>query len=601
MGTKFVYAVGVQNDNAKKKPKFRRDLFSRTISLVLPHTFLFTVALIALGAASGINLLFPHIIKFLLDTGGLDYFKQHYIQIGLGLVLLFGLQGLCFYVRAFAFGVIGQRVVANLRRALFSALIQKPVTYFDSAKATDLVSRITNDVQLLQDTVSIKLSVLIRYALQVVVGVVLMATLSWPLTLTIMLLLPVLVGLSIALGKKLRSLTRAQQELLSQASARVQEAFDGIRLVKAFNREEYEISSLGRLTAAWSSVGEDRWKVSAFFQSFVSFLLNTVIILVLLFGIYLVSSNRLTSGELTAFLLYGAIVAVSFSFVASSYTELVTSLGASERIFEVLDSHTPQPSASKTPITQLGNIQFNQVHFAYPSRPENVVLQGLQFEIPKAKVTALVGQSGSGKSTIVQLLMQLYSPTKGHISFDGQEAASFSSQSIRDRIALVPQDQILFSTSIKENLLYAKIDASQIELEQACAQAQILDFIRSLTLGFDTLVGERGVQLSTGQRQRLAIARAILKSPELLILDEATSALDVENEFLIQKAIEPLLKRCTVLVIAHRLSTIRSAQQVIVLESGKVVEIGSHDELMKGSGLYRNLVERQSERKVDCA
>jgi ABC-type multidrug transport system fused ATPase/permease subunit len=294
-------------------------------------------------------------------------------------------------------------------------------------------------------------------------------------------------------------------------------------------------------------------------------------------------------------------VAVSFSFVASSYTELVTSLGASERIFEVLDSHTPQPSASKTPITQLGNIQFNQVHFAYPSRPENVVLQGLQFEIPKAKVTALVGQSGSGKSTIVQLLMQLYSPTKGHISFDGQEAASFSSQSIRDRIALVPQDQILFSTSIKENLLYAKIDASQIELEQACAQAQILDFIRSLTLGFDTLVGERGVQLSTGQRQRLAIARAILKSPELLILDEATSALDVENEFLIQKAIEPLLKRCTVLVIAHRLSTIRSAQQVIVLESGKVVEIGSHDELMKGSGLYRNLVERQSERKVDCA
>lgn len=581
--------------STNKRKSLNKAVLYRTLRLVLPQRGTFVIAMLALAGASGINLAFPQIIKYLLDAGQISFFRAHYASIGLGLVALFAAQAVCFYIRSYCFGIIGQRVVANLRVKIFSSLIHRDISFFDSAKSADLVSRISNDAQLLQDTVSLKLSVLIRYGFQVIVGIGLMATLSLPLTLTILLILPLLVGISIGLGQKLRSLTREQQSLLGKSSAFIQEAFEGIRLVRAFNREDHESERLQSVTNTWTSVGERRSKVSAFFQSFVSFLLNAAVVFVLLLGVYLVETNRLSSGELTAFLLYGAIVAVSFSLVASGYTELVTSLGAAERIFEMLDVQETKDFVGKNEIAKLGAIELTNLHFAYPSRLDSEVLHGVTFNIPAGKVTALVGPSGSGKSTIVQLLLQLYKPGSGQILFDGKPSSDCSPSAIRELIALVPQDQVLFSASLEENLRYARLNATNDELLEACAQAQILDFIKSLPDGLQTLVGERGVQLSTGQRQRIAIARALLRRPELLILDEATSALDVENEYLIQKSIEPLLIGRTALVIAHRLSTIRRADQVVVMEAGRVVQIGSHESLMKESGLYKNLVERNFE------
>jgi ABC-type multidrug transport system fused ATPase/permease subunit len=590
-----VYSARVHTPSTTKRKALNKAVLYRTLRLVLPQRGLFIIAMLALAGASGINLLFPQIIKYLLDAGQIAFFRKHYASIGLGLVALFAVQAICFYIRAYCFGVIGQRVVASLRVKLFSNLIHRDISFFDSAKSADLVSRISNDAQMLQDTVSLKLSVLIRYGLQVILGIGLMALLSLPLTLTILLILPLLVGISIGLGQKLRNLTREQQSLLGKSSAFIQEAFDGIRLVRAFNREDHESARLQGVTETWVKVGEKRSKVSAFFQSFVSFLLNAAVVFVLLLGVYLVETNRLSSGELTAFLLYGAIVAVSFSLVASGYTELVTSLGAAERIFEMLDVQEAENFVGRSALAKLGDIVINDVHFAYPSRLDSEVLRGVRFKIPAGKITALVGPSGSGKSTIVQLLLQLYRPGSGEILFDGKSSLSYRPEAIRECIALVPQDQVLFSASLEENLRYARLNATNEELCEACSQAQILDFIKTLPEGFQTLVGERGVQLSTGQRQRIAIARALLRRPELLILDEATSALDVENEYWIQKSLEPLLVGRTTLIIAHRLSTIRRADQVVVMEAGKIIQIGSHESLMKESGLYKSLVERNFE------
>jgi ATP-binding cassette subfamily B protein len=575
--------------------RFSSAAFAKLLALVRPHTGLFTLGMLALGGGAAINLLFPQILGRLASPAYWNAIQTSLTSVAGAIVALFALQGVCFYFRSYLFGIIGQRVVADLREKLYNALIVRPIEFFDAERTGDLVSRLSSDTVMIQDAVSIKLSVFIRYALQVLVGLVLMCLISLRLTAAIVIVLPVIIGLSLVLGARLRRYSKLQQTALARSSSVAEETFSGARVVKAFTREPYEMERYRAANAETLRHGLSRTKISAFFSSFVSFILNAAIVVVVAYGVHLVGASRLDISQLTAFLMYGVIVAVSFAFVAGGYGDFVQALGACERVFELAGLPPPPAPASPRRLAPAwrGDVHFENVAFAYPTRAELSVLRGISLELKPGSKTALVGPSGAGKSTLVNLLLGFYAPTSGNILAGDIPLAEIDIEAFRKRVALVPQDVQLFGVSIAENLRYGKSDASNAELEDACRKSNILDFIRTLPQGFDTAVGERGVQLSGGQKQRIAIARAMLRDPALLILDEATSALDSENEFLIQSALETLMAGRTALIIAHRLSTVKNCDVVAVLGEGRVVQQGAPARLAAEEGPYRRMVERQ--------
>lgn len=573
--------------------KINKSSTKRLIALAWQEKSRFILGLIALGLGSGVNLLLPDLFRRVLDSEHLQETLAHPSNIGLMLIALFGFQSVCFYFRTLLFGEVGQRIVKDLRAKLYSNIIDQSVEFFDRSRAGDLVSRIGSDTSMLQDAVSIRLSVFIRYSIQVLAGIVMMLLISIKLSLLILLGLPVLVTISIILGKRLKFHSKDQQATLGEAITVAEQTFSGIRVIKAFNGAGAEKNRFAAYVDRALAIGLARNKISAFFQSFVSFLMNGFIVALVLYGTTLVSDGHLSVGQLTAFLLYGLIVAVSFSFVAGGYAEFMQSVGAAERIFEILDLAGDSASTTGFQATFNDAIQFSNVSFSYPSRPEALALNNVSLELPAGKVTALVGPSGSGKSTIVSLILKFYPATKGNIKVDGVDIGLIDSVSLRSNMALVPQDALLLGISIAENLRYGKPSASDEELWSACRQANLEEFVQSLPEKLNTRVGERGVQLSGGERQRMAIARALLRNPKLLILDEATSSLDSRNEFMVQEALTKLMKGRTCLVIAHRLSTIKAADQIFVMDSGRIVQSGSHDSLSNESGLYRELVEKQ--------
>jgi ATP-binding cassette subfamily B protein len=589
------------NVTNRQKPSAGSDwgAFRRVILLAKPHAGKLCIGLLALAGGAAINLLLPEVIRRILNQPEPGYLAAHSIEIGFALILLFAIQALCFYFRSFFFGVVGQRVVASIRDRLYTSIIRQDIEFFDSNRVGDLVSRISSDCSLLQDAVSLRLSVFIRYGIQVSAGIVLMSLISLRLTFAIVLTLPVLIGFSIVLGKRLKALSRLQQKELGLATNIAEETISGVRIVNAFNRQEYEGGRFQNAANKVLDAGIQRTGVAAFFASFVSFIMNGCIVVIMLYGVTLVSSDSLTIGDLSAFMLYGLIVAVSFSFLSSGYAEFVQALGAAERVFEVIDRQPPPPTRGEPEALatsaekKAGDILFEGASFSYPSRPDIEVLSKVSFQVPSGKTVALVGPSGAGKSTIVNLLLRFYDPAEGEILFDGVDIRDVTPADLRKQIAIVPQETELFATSIAENLRYGKGEATLDELRDVAKKASLLEFIEGLPDGFDTPVGERGVQLSGGQKQRLAIARAMLRNPRLLILDEATSSLDSENEHLVQLALGELMSGRSALVIAHRLSTIRNADSVIVLDNGKVVQSGTHDELCESPGLYQQLVKRQ--------
>ncbi len=569
---------------------------ARLLSLVYPHWKTFFVAMIALGLGSGINLLLPEVLRQLLKPEHQALFVERPLLVGSGILFLFAIQGLAFYYRAYLFGAIGQKVVSQLRKSLYSSLVRREVAFFDRERVGDLVSRLGSDTLMVQDAVSLKLSVFIRYSFQVVVGIAMMSYLSFTLTLTILLILPLLVLLAIFLGKKLRALSKLQQGELAKATIIAEETLSGARIVKAFNREGFEESRYQDANSKILLAGLKRTGISAFFSSFVSFLMNVAIVVVILFGLVLVGHGSMTIGDLTAFLLYGVIVAVSFAFVASGYGEFLQAEGAAERVFELLDAEPERDIPSSEVHRGLlahNSIHFDSVTFSYPTRIDTPVLKEISLSLEQGYRTALVGPSGSGKSTIVNLLLGFYASHSGAIRVGSQLLSTISKHDLRAQIGVVTQDPLLFAVSIEENLRYGKETATQQELEEVCRKVNMLDFIQGLPEGFKTNVGERGVQMSGGQKQRLTIARAMLKDPALLILDEATSSLDSENEALIQSSLETLMKGRTALIIAHRLSTVKDAQRVYVLDHGKIVQTGTHDTLSSQPGIYQQLVLRQ--------
>lgn len=574
----------------------KRIQIKRLWELITPEWATLTFGIVALIGAVATNLLIPSVVRWILDADqGLSVVDQPFRIAGM-LLAIFGVQSLCFHYRSFFFGLLGQRVIARLRRNVFEHLIYRELAFFDANRVSDLVSRLGSDAQMLQDAISARISVLLRYSLQVVIGLVLMTWISLQLTLLLLVALPLLMAIARFLGKRLRAHSKKQQEALGRASVIAEEAGSNARIVKVFGQEEHEARRYSDAVMEVLGHGTRRVRVSAALQSIVTFLMNASILVVVLYGARLVMNDALSVGALTAFLLYAVIVAVSFAFVASSYAEMLQALGATERIFELIEESRTAPTHTgqkDLPASRSGHLEFRNVTFFYPSRPDVAVLNDLSFAVLQGQTTALVGPSGAGKSTIVNLILGLYPVEIGEILVDGITISDIRIESLRSRIAFVPQEPYLFAVSIAENLRYGKPRATDQELSNICERARISEFIHSLPDGLDTIVGERGTQLSGGQRQRVAIARAMLRDPALLILDEATSSLDSQNEALVQSALTDLMQDRTTIVIAHRLSTVQNADQVLVLEHGRLVQTGTHSGLSRTEGLYRSLVEVQ--------
>ena len=422
-----------------------------------------------------------------------------------------------------------------------------------------------------------------------------MVFLSPYLTLLIAMILPVIILLSRSLGKKLRSLSKEQQTKLGEATTSAEESIGGIRTVKAFTGERFEMNRFLSQISLVRDLGFARAQFAAFFASSINFLMNGALVVIFLLGIRAVTLGNLSTGDLTAFLLYGAIVAISFAFLAGSIGELYQATGAAERVFETLAA-AEEIAISPTGeiVTPIERLAYEHVSFSYPTRTDIRALNEISFSAAKGEFIAFVGPSGAGKSTIMNLLLRFYEIQEGAIYYDDINIATRPIQETRSRIGLVPQDPLLFADTIESNLKYGAEGISQKELEAVCEQVAILEFIRSLPNGFQTYVGERGVQLSGGQKQRLAIARALLRKPDILLLDEATSSLDSESEAIIKNAISKIKHECILIAIAHRLSTVQQADRIYVLHHGEIIEKGNHQELVALNGVYQELVAYQA-------
>jgi ABC-type multidrug transport system fused ATPase/permease subunit len=427
-----------------------------------------------------------------------------------------------------------------------------------------------------------------------------LAIVSIKLTLALLIVLPVLVVTAVFFGRFIRKISRTAQDKLAESNTIVEETLQGIANVKAFVNESYEAGRYGRNIREVANIAIKGAKYRGLFASFIVFGMFGAIVAVIAYGCILVSHNELTVGELFKFALYAVFVGSAMGSFPELYANVQKAVGASERVLEILGEKSEEVSINEADniITQkiTGDLAFDKVNFHYPSRSEIEVLKGVSFEAKRGQKIAIVGPSGSGKSTMAALILQFYHPQSGTILFDGQSSDAYSLTDIRNQVAIVPQDVMLFGGTIQENIAYGKLSSTKEEIIQAAQRANAHQFIMSFPEGYDTVVGERGVKLSGGQRQRIAIARALLKNPSILILDEATSSLDSESERLVQEALEELMKNRTSVIIAHRLSTIREADKIIVLEKGTVIESGSHEELLGNEkGLYRYLSQLQFE------
>lgn len=593
---------GFNTESSPRKPITKENLNKgrRIFSYVLPYKYKFIIGLIFLALSSTTFMAFPALTGQLVDsaTGKASNLLKDINFIALGLFAVILLQGIFSFFRIYFFSQVSENAVADIRRDLYGKFVVLPIPFFEQRRVGEITSRITSDVSQLHDTLSITLAELFRQLVTLIVGIVIIMVTSVKLSLFMLGTFPVLVLMAFVFGKKIKKLSKATQEELARTNVIVEETLQAIHVVKAFTNELFEI---GRYNRSLSNVVRHALRTSYFRGAFVSFIIVGLfggIILVLWYGASLVEAGELTIGQLIQFLLYTTFIGASVGGLGDMYGKVQASLGASERILEILDEpvEPTNRAAAPAPLRVAGDITYEHVAFSYPTRPDIQVLKDISFRIRAGEKIALVGPSGAGKSTIVQLLMKYYTLTAGRILVDGQNIDQLDLTQLRQNVGIVPQETLLFGGTIRENIAYGKTGATQEEIINAAKKANAYDFIRSFPEGLDTLVGERGIKLSGGQRQRIAIARAILKDPAILVLDEATSSLDSESEKLVQAAMDELMKDRTSIIIAHRLSTIRKADKILVIENGQIVEEGSHEDLaLNENGLYAHLLKLQFE------
>lgn len=580
------------SDPAKPPAKFTRRGFQRLLGFALPYWYLLAGAAVAMLVGSLTGLALPAVAGSLIDTVFVKGDATGLNNATLLLVGAFVLQAIAMFVQNFLLTYTGERVVTNLRIKLYTHLQKLPLGFFNERRTGDLISRLTNDVSQVQSAVTSNLISLASSLVTLIGGIVIIVTRDWRLTLLILAVIPVLASFAIFIGIRLKKLSMAVSAELGEATNTLEETLSNEKTVKAFTREDYEVGRYSGRVENVFRLAIRRARLQSSFMALMTFLSFTAIAAVLWFGGHEVLAGHITPGELVSILIYMGVVAAPVGSLAGLYGEFQKALGSGERIFSVLDEPitvTDMPGARPLPPLE-GELRFENVGFEY--NENTPVLHNLSFEAKPGQVLALVGPSGAGKTTIANLIPRFFDPIEGRILVDGYDIKQVQVKSLREQISTVLQEPVLFGSTIRENIIYGRLDATDAEIIEAAGAANALEFIERLPEKFDSVVGERGVKLSGGQRQRIAIARAILRNPRILILDEATSSLDNESESLVQEALDRLMRTRTTVVIAHRLSTIENADKIVVVDQGRVVEEGNHDALMEKEGLYYRLYTR---------
>ena len=563
--------------------------FRKILKYARPYTKSLVFAFNCLTLTSLVNLVLPLIVRNMINA--VVILKDSQILDGLAWDLFFIiiLQAVFAVTHNYVFGFVGHRMTTDFRIEFFSHIQSLSLKFFQERRVGEILSRMNNDISVIQNAlVSIPIA-LLRQSITLIGAMAIILYLNWKLHGLILLILPPLMIFARVFGKRLRLFSEKLQDQVAQAVVVLEEVASSIKIVKSFTRENYERERFKKEIETAFERAVDKLKISSFFGPFILGLTFMVSAVMIWYGGYQVMSGVTTPGELAAFFLYALIVAGPIGTFVRLYTQIQEASGAIRRVYEILDT-APAIDNPENPIfleNITGRIQFENVSFGY--RQEFEILHNISFDVRPGQTVALVGPSGAGKSTVIKLLHRFFDASQGSIRLDEHDIRSLDRKSFLNQIALVPQETLLFGGTVKENILYGKLDATDQELEDAAKKANAHDFIVDLENGYETIVGEKGAKLSGGERQRIAIARAILKNPKILVLDEATSSLDNRSEALIQEAVEKLMEGRTTFIVAHRLSTIHKADQIIVLEKGRVVETGQHEELMNNKNLYYNL------------
>ncbi len=565
----------------------------RLFGYLRPDLGRFMVAVLGLLLGSGLALAVPLVVAGMVtavvnggDPDGLN-------RLIAGLVVLFLAQALGGFVQSYLLGVVGERVVARMRGELFASLVNLSLDYHGRTRVGELVSRLSSDVTLVRTMLTQTVTTLLSNLIGLIGAIVILFTLSPTLLAVALVLAPALLAIAIVFGRPLQRVSTEVQDSIAHSTSTAEEALSGIRVVKSYVREAYENEryegDLSDVVARGSRLA--LWRAG--FGAVMGFLGFGAVAVLLWYTGHQVIEGKLAIGTLTGFLLYGITIGASLATIAGLYGQFREGTGAIARVFEIIDTQpTVVDLPSAVPIGPVaGRIEFDEVSFAYDGTRK--VLRDVTLDVPPGEVLALVGPSGSGKTTLVGLIPRLWDVVGGSIRVDGRDVRSVTTDSLRAQIGLVPQEATLFGGTVRENIRYGRLDATEAEIEEAARAANAHDFVTALPDGYESVVGDRGSKLSGGQRQRIAIARAILKDPPILLLDEATSSLDNESERLVQEALDHLMQGRTTIIVAHRLSTIRAADRIAVLDDGWLVELGTHDELLARDGLYARLYRLQ--------
>jgi ABC-type multidrug transport system fused ATPase/permease subunit len=570
---------------------------ARMYLYIKPFQSQFMIGMVFLILSSLTALAFPTFLGDLVDAAQSSPEKIDKIALNLGLLLL--TQSVFSFFRILFFERVAQKSLSSLRQAMYSHLIDLPMNFFHSKRVGELTNRLQSDIGVLQETFTSTLAEFIRQIVIISGGVILLAYTSVKLTLFMLAVLPFVIILAIIFGTKIRKFSKSVQDASASSNVIVEQSLSAIATVKAFTNENSERKKYEKSTDKVAQLAISAGILRGGFASFLILGLFGALVLVVWKGTSLISSGELDPGQLFSFVIYSGFIGGSMGGIADVYGRLQKAIGATEGIVNILEEKIEENSSNQNLDIDIKNqkspiISFQNVDFAYASRSDLLVLQSLNLDVLPGDQLAIVGPSGAGKSTIMQILLRFQVPTSGEIYFFGEKSSSYSKNFIRKQMGWVPQDVILFGQSIRENILYGNIKSTEDDLMSAVKESNSFEFIDKFPNGLDTEIGERGVQLSGGQRQRIAIARAMLKDPQVLLLDEATSSLDAENESVVQEALDRLMKNKTSVIIAHRLSTVRNANKIAFLNEGRILELGSHEELMNlSSGSYKKFVNQQ--------